>query len=318
MIPGAQFSGDVTVFINGAPNNTEALRIEGQDSGNGMNTTLQSQTQPSVDSIQEFQVQTSNYAAEYGEAGGGIFIATMKSGTNEFHGTAYDYFVNEFLNAATPFVNAKPRNRRNDYGFTFGGPVRIPKIYNGRNKTFFFYNFEQFRESEVVNNIQDTVPTNLYRQGIFTQALLPKTLGTDPLGNPIIEGEIYDPATNFTAPNGQVVRTPFLNNTIPLTRQDPVALAIQNLIPAPLGPNAKGLINNYLPTYSTLRHTDINSIKVDQMLTSKAKFFGLRFPAPSHPIRRWLCLPTDCLILSPPASATIFGLTPRASTTTTR
>jgi hypothetical protein len=272
LIPGAQFSGDVTVFINGAPNNTEALRIEGQDSGNGMNTTLQSQTQPSVDSIQEFQVQTSNYAAEYGEAGGGVFIATMKSGTNEFHGTAYDYFVNEFLNAATPFVNAKPRNRRDDYGFTFGGPVRIPKLYNGRNKTFFFYNFEQFRETDIVNNIQDTVPTLAYRQGNFAQALLPKTLGTDPLGNPITEGEIYDPATNFTAPNGQVVRTPFLNNTIPLARQDPVALAIQNLIPTPLGPNANGLINNYLPTYSTLRHTDINSVKVDHMLTSKAKF----------------------------------------------
>jgi hypothetical protein len=272
LIPGAQFSGDVTVFINGNPNNTESFRIDGQESGNGMNTTLQSQTQPSVDSIQEFQVQTSNYSAEYGQAGGGVFIATMKSGTNTFHGSAYDYFVNEFLNAATPFVNAKPRNRRNDYGFTFGGPVRIPKIYDGRNKTFFFYNFEQFRETDIVNNIQDTVPTNLYREGIFTTALVGKTLGTDPLGNPIMEGEIYDPASNFTAPNGQIVRTPFPNNTIPMTRMDPVALAIQSLIPTPSGPNANGLINNYLPTYTTLRHTDINSVKVDQMLTSKAKF----------------------------------------------
>jgi hypothetical protein len=271
LLPGAQFSGDVTVLINGTPNNTESLRIEGQDSGNGMNTTLQSQTQPSVDSIQEFQVQTSNYAAEYGQAGGAVFIATMKSGTNAFHGSAYDYFVNEALNASTPFVNAKPRNRRNDYGFTFGGPVRIPKIYDGRNKTFFFYNFEQFRETEIVNNIQDTVPTNLYRQGIFTTALVGKTLGTDPLGNPINEGEIYDPASNFTAPSGQVVRTPFPNNTIPMTRMDPVALAIQSLIPLPAGPNANGLINNYLPTYDTLRHTDINSVKVDQMLSSKSK-----------------------------------------------
>src|SRR6266700_7199692 len=112
-----------------------------------------SQNQPSVDSIQEFAIQTSNYAAEFGQAGGAVFIATMKSGTDQFHGTGYDYFVNEALNAASPFTNVKPRARRNDYGFTFGGPVEIPKIYNGRNKTFFFYNFEQFRENTIVNNV---------------------------------------------------------------------------------------------------------------------------------------------------------------------
>jgi hypothetical protein len=271
LIPGAQFSGDVTIFVNGAPQNTESIRVEGQESSNFVSATLQSSNQQSVDAIQEFQVQTSNFAAEYGQVGGGVFIATMKSGTNAPHGSAYDYFVNEALNASTPFVNIKPRNRRNDYGFTFGGPVKIPKVYDGRNKTFFFYNFEQFRETEIVNNIEDTVPTSLYRQGIFTQALIGKTLGTDPLGNPIQEGEIYDPATNFTAPNGQFVRTPFPNNTIPQSRMDPVALAIQNLIPTPSGPNVNGLINNYLPTYDTLRHTDVNSFKVDQLFSAKSK-----------------------------------------------
>jgi len=271
LLPGGVFTGDVTVFINGTPQNTESFRVEGQESSNATMTAFGSQNQPSVDSIQEFQVQTSNYSAEYGQAGGGVFIATMKSGTNLFHGSAYDYLVNEALNAASPFVNTKPRARRNDYGFTFGGPVGIPKVYNGRNKTFFFYNFEQFRESTIVNNTPDTVPTALYRQGIFTTALTGKTLGKDPLGNPILEGEIYDPASNFTASNGQVVRTPFMNNTVPLARQDPVAMAIQNLIPLPAGPNANGLINNYLPAYVGIRHTDINSIKVDQMLTSKSK-----------------------------------------------
>jgi hypothetical protein len=228
-----------------------------------------SQNQPSVDSIQEFSVQTSNYAAEFGQAGGGVFIATMKSGTNQLHGSAYDYFVNEALNASTPFTNVKPRARRNDYGFTVGGPVLIPKIYNGRNKTFFFYNFEQYRENTFVNNVPLTVPTAAYRAGDFSQALTGKTLGTAPDGTPILEGEIFDPATNHAAPGGSIVRNPFPNNAIPTSRLDPVALNIQNLVPQA---NQPGLNNNYLAGYTGIRHTDINSIKLDQIITDKSKF----------------------------------------------
>ena len=109
-----------------------------------------------------------------------IFIATMKSGTNAFHGTGYDYFVNEALNASTPFTNVKPRARRNDYGFTIGGPVLLPKIYNGRNRTFFFYNFEQFRENTIVNNVPLTVPTTAYRNGDFSQAFTGRNLRQRP------------------------------------------------------------------------------------------------------------------------------------------
>ena len=151
LVPGGIFAGDVTVRVNGAPNNTHSLRVEGQDSTNATMVAFGSQNQPSVDSIQEFAVQTSNYAAEFGQAGGGVFIATMKSGTNQFHGSGYDYFVNEALNASVAFLNTKPRARRNDYGVTLGGPLWIPRVYNGRNRTFFFYNFEQFRENAVVN-----------------------------------------------------------------------------------------------------------------------------------------------------------------------
>ena len=269
LVPGGIFQGDVTVHINGTPQNTQSLRIEGQESSNATMMAFGSQNQPSVDSIQEFSVQTSNYAAEFGQAGGAVFIATMKSGTNQFHGTVYDYFVNEALNASTPFTNVKPRARRNDYGVTFGGPVLIPKVYNGRNKTFFFYNFEQYRENTFVNNVPLTVPTPAYRDGNFLTALTGKTLGNDPIGRPIMEGEIYDPTSNFTAPSGQVLRNPFQNNTIPESRFDPVSVAIQNLIPQA---NLPGLNNNYLEGYTGIRHTDINSIKVDQTLTSKSKF----------------------------------------------
>jgi hypothetical protein len=136
---GPASTADMVVRINGAPANTQALLIEGQDATNGWYST-QSQTQPSIEAIQEFAVQTSNYAAEFGQVGGGLFNTTMKSGTNQYHGSGYDYFANEALNAGQPFTNnghgglLKPRNRRNDYGFTLGGPVYIPKVFNGSIK----------------------------------------------------------------------------------------------------------------------------------------------------------------------------------------
>ena len=171
LIPGSTYVGDNVVRVNGTPANTETVRVEGQDSTNYTWLAAVSQNQPSVDSIQEFAVQTSNFAAEYGKAGGGVFLVTMKSGSNQFHGTAYDYNVNEIYNANTALQGtARPRARRNDYGFTTGGPVWIPKVYDGHNKTFFFFNFEQFRE-KVGLNTPVTVPTAAYRTGDFSTAL---------------------------------------------------------------------------------------------------------------------------------------------------
>jgi hypothetical protein len=262
LLPGGQYTGDVTVRVNGTPQNTSTMRVEGQDSTNTTMTAFGSQNQPSVDSIQEFSVQTSNYAAEFGQAGGAVFIATMKSGNNTYHGSGYDYFVNEALNGATPFVNTRPVARRNDYGFTFGGPVRVPKVYDGHNKTFFFYNFEQFRETQNINDIAITVPTDAYRAGNFQQALTGRS--TTSGGVTYQEGQIFDPLSQTAAG-----RTAFLNNIIPKNRLDPVALAMQSLIPEPTNPTA--LDGNYLPTWQAIRHTDINSIKVDQIVTSKAK-----------------------------------------------
>src|SRR5438128_7388843 len=170
--------------------------------------------QPSVDAIQETAIQTSNYAAEYGQAGGGLYNITMKSGTNRYHGGGYDYLANEAFNAAYPYVNTKPRVRRNDYGFNLGGPVIIPRVFDGHDKFFFFYNREQYREFFITNSQPITVPTLAYRQGDFRQALTGRQLGVDPLGRPIIEGTLYDPATTRVAPHGQLVRDAFPNNQI--------------------------------------------------------------------------------------------------------
>src|SRR5580698_3970538 len=172
-LPGANFTSDVEVRVNGLPSGSQAIRVEGQDSTNGFMQNASQATQPSVDAIQEVSIQTSNFAAEYGQVGGGYINFTMKSGTNQLHGSAYDYLQNEALNAGLPFT-ANPttgvghvRNplRRNDYGFTLGGPVRIPKLYNGRDKTFFLFNFEQFRQGNVTNNLISTAPMPQWTAG---------------------------------------------------------------------------------------------------------------------------------------------------------
>src|SRR2546421_6747345 len=194
LIPGSTWTPNSLVRLNGTPANTQSFRIEGQDASNTGTPGVPAQSQPGVDAIQEVAIQTSNYAAEYGQVGGGVFNVTMKSGTNQIHGTVYDNFVNEAFNAGNPFTtgkpNTRPRARRNDYGGTVGGPIR-------RDKTFFFFNFEQFRETQYVNNQFQTVPTAAYRNGDFSSAIpkSPKVIGVDPLGRQMLEGMIYDPAT---------------------------------------------------------------------------------------------------------------------------
>jgi hypothetical protein len=272
-IPNPSLPQLLTIRVNGTPTNSERLRVEGQDATDELGQGAASQTQGSVDAIEEFAIQTSNFAPEFGLAGGVVYNVVMKSGTNQFHGTAYEYLANTALDAGVPFTNNRngglilPVVHRNDYGFTVGGPVWIPKVYNGHDKTFFFFSMERYPVSQGTNNLFNTVPTAAYRQGNFTQALLGVTLGKDPLGSPIMENEIFDPATQQVV-NGELIREPFPNNTIPASRLDPVALQIQALIPLP---NQPGLVNNGLYPFSTAITNTIPSLKIDQLLSSRQK-----------------------------------------------
>ncbi|HLI85165.1 MAG TPA: TonB-dependent receptor [Bryobacteraceae bacterium] len=277
LIPGANYVSSTTIRVEGTPVNSEQVRIEGLDATYSLGMSTYSFAQPSVDAIQEVAVQTSNYAAELGLAGGGVFNIVMKSGTNQFHGSAYDYFVNEALNAAGPFTHSDPRMRGNDYGFTVGGPVWLPKIYNGHDKTFFFFSWESHPTSTVNSNTFDTVPTVAYRNGNFSAAMAAvnnRSLGTDPLGRPILQNAIYDPGTQRVY-NGQIIRDPFPNNTIPASEMDPVALKIQALIPLPQGPNANQLVNNYLNPFTTVSQNYIPTLKIDHSFNAlqKISFF---------------------------------------------
>jgi Carboxypeptidase regulatory-like domain/TonB dependent receptor len=280
LLPGARISTDNVLRINGMPSSSQSINIEGQDATNGFSKMRNQVNQAGVEAIQEVAIQTSNFAAEYGQAGGGYFNYTMKSGSNQFHGSGYDYFVNEALNAGSPFTDAGSINpnkagqlvrnplRQNDYGFTLGGPIKIPKIYDGHDKTFFFFSIEQFRQSAFTTNTQGIVPTAAQRNGDFRGALSPICNGPDPAGQTVCLNEIFDPSTQTTV-NGSQVRSPFANNTIPMSRIDPTAAIIQNLIPMP---NTSGLINYTAPGYSNFRHTTIPSIKFDQNLSAKLKF----------------------------------------------
>jgi len=297
-LPGVSFGNDAQLVVNGLPSNSETIRIDGQDSTANIWKVLQQRGQSTaVDAIQEVQVQTSNFAAEYGQVAGGYINYTIKSGTNTVHGSLYDYFVNEALNAGLPFTDAGTltplksgqhiRNplRRNDYGGTVGGPIRIPKIYNGHDRTFFFFNFEQYRENRWVSNGLMDVPTPAMRNGDFSTAGCFKFVGNscalptqaltiggqpaiDPAGTVLTYGQVFDPNSTQVV-NGSQVRTPFPNNMVPATRFDSVSTAIQNMLPLP---NLPGIVGNYaIPEYNNWFHTTNWAFKLDHAVSATTK-----------------------------------------------
>jgi hypothetical protein len=290
--------------VNGLPSSTNQYRLDGEILGQLGFATITTRTQPSPDAIEEVAVQTSNFTAEFGSASGAVFNVTIKSGTNQFHGTVYDYMVNEILNAEDSGVHRKNRIRRHDYGFNIGGPIRVPKLYDGTNRTFFFFNWEQYRDKQlyVTGFTIPTVPTQAYRDGNYAGVLTvsgsrnlrmaasggnPERDYLDPLGRPVPLGAVFDPRSTQTvtcntavspdcgAQGTQVnVRNQFPGNVIPASLFDPVALAIQNkYIPLPKGPNADAgvLINNYFNPWESARITRSPSLKFDHNLGSRGR-----------------------------------------------
>jgi hypothetical protein len=286
-LPGVVYTPNYIMIVNGSPDFGSAYRVEGMDNTNHTVSYALQENEPSPDAIQEMAVQTSNYAPEFGTATGAVFNINMKSGTNSFHGAGYDYFVNEDLNAGYPYSyndpgftggKYRPVNRRNDFGGNLGGPVWIPKIYNGKDKTFFFFNYEYYKENQSLT-FTDTLPAPAYQQGNFS-AISPAgganfnpnlgvptaPIATDALGRPVFANEIFDPLTRSTV-GGVGIANPFPNNIIPQSRFDPTAVAIQNLLPQTTG----ALYNNYTGFNAGHRNTTIPSLKLDQLIGPKQK-----------------------------------------------
>ena len=212
--------------LNGNRLFQNSYQVDGADNNNyifGVDTNTTQALRPSVDAIQEFKVETANYSAEYGRAAGGVISVAIKSGTNNLHGSAFEFLRNDKLDAANFFANRnrlrKPPLRYNQFGGTVGGPV-------WKDHTFFFFSYQGTRirssDTAVV-----TVPTADQRRGIF---------GTTNIFHP---GNVVNGA-----------RAQFENNTIPVSRMDPVGLKLAALYP---NPNQPGAVNNYA---SIQRQTD--------------------------------------------------------------
>lgn len=227
---------------------------------------------PMVDSIAEFRVMTNTPPAEFGQTSGGIVNLATKTGTNDLHGTVYEFVRNDVLNAINRFAvvnaatgSAKPKLRYNQFGGTIGGPVWIPKIYNGHDRTFFFFGYEQWHQRSASIGYT-TVPTQLQRSGDFSQtrtstgALIP----------------IYDPNSTASNPAGNgFVRTQFTGNTIQSNRVDPLSLAVLKYIPLPnvTPQNPYTNANNFFSNAAGAIDQDVIAIRGDHRISANDSVF---------------------------------------------
>lgn len=282
MTPGATFNGWNNISINGGSNNFKIM-FEGQESDSARQTQVSDELQPSVEAIEQFTLQTSNFSAEFGRVGnGGVYNFTSKSGTNELHGSAYTYIENTFMNAGIPFTNdgqgkhIKVVKHLADYGGSIGGPVYLPKIYKGKNRTFFFFNMEKYRDRESLYAGTSTVPNSAYLSGDLSNNLAVtanRNLGNDFAGRSIIQNAIYDPSTQTLDGSGRRVLNVFPGNIIPSSRIDPTVQKILTYLPkANLGSDA--FVNNFTQSGAFFKLQQIPSLKIDHNFSDRSKISG--------------------------------------------
>jgi outer membrane receptor protein involved in Fe transport len=227
---------------------------------------------PPIDAIGEFKLQTNSFSAEFGRAGGAVLNASLKSGTNRFHGSAWEFLRNDKLDATDFFLNAngQPKGpfKQNQFGGTLGGPVK-------RNKTFFFVDYEGTRIRQGVPLTGYTVPTAAERASGFTDFsdLISLQTGSrkDALDRTFPLGTIFDPATTRQLDNGQYVRDPFPGNIIPANRLDPNAIKLLSLFPAP---TQAGLTNNYSTNRGATTDVDAFDTRMDHSFSQNDSIFG--------------------------------------------
>jgi hypothetical protein len=212
---------------------------------------------PSIDMIQEFKVQTGIYPAEFGRGIGQINVST-KSGTNQYHGTLYEFFRNNKTDARpyafTSNVPAIAPFKWNQFGFSLGGPIQIPKVFNGKDRLFFSSGYEGFRLRKEVQNLYSTIPAAM-RTGNFSQ-LLPNTVMTDPQNR-----------------NAAGVKQPYPGNIIPQSEITSPAVTLLGFDPLPNVPGAT-LSNNYLGVYSSPTDKDQFTQRIDFVENASSSWFG--------------------------------------------
>jgi hypothetical protein len=239
--------------INGSPEFGQEVLVDGISAQLASNPGFLGQTSPPYEAVEEFKVQNTLFPAEFGR-GFGVINYTLRSGTNTFHGGLFEFIRNDKLDARPFFNRTRPIVRFNEYGGNLGGPVIIPKLYNGKDRTFFNFNYTGLRNSPPLPGNLVSMPTPEFLRGDFSRhvdsngALLP----------------IFDPAT--TLADG--TRTPFPGNVIPAGRFSRVARNTTPLLPAP---DLPGYFNNFLARNANPVEDDIWSLKADHLLSSRQR-----------------------------------------------
>jgi hypothetical protein len=224
-------------------------------------------TVPIADAVEEFKVSTTMFDASLGRSNGGALSFSTRSGTNELHGSAYDFYQNRALNANSWTNNRnglpKPPVNYNLWGGTIGGPVYLPKIYDGRNKSFFFFYYETATNKRPISRY-GRVPTELERMGDFSQTL-------SPTGVPLA---IYDPFSTVVSGN-TVTRTAFAGARIPANRIDPTGAAVLAQLPMPNMPGP-ARIGSFNWTASTVQQVDVSNLGVrfDHNISDRQRIYA--------------------------------------------
>ncbi len=270
LVPGAAPDNTGRIRFNGVRARANEVLVDGVTQV-PPETRADPVSPPPIDSIDQFRVATSGYSAEFGSAAGGLINVATKSGTNAVHGTLWEFLRNDVLNTRNyfaPVTQKKPVLRQNQFGAAVGGPVRIPYLYNGRDKTFFFADYEGLRiRNQTVFNV--TVPTQAMRMGDFS-AFLGAQIGSDAAGNPVYQGEIYDPNSTQIL-NGQKVRTAFAGNKILPSSISPIAQKLLSYYPSPTN---GALSSNLQDATSTGSNTNRYDIRIDENISTRNRVFA--------------------------------------------
>jgi hypothetical protein len=251
---GGRFSAN-DILIDGVDNNIRSFA--GSVGRNGISYI------PSVDAVEEFKVKTNNLSAEYGRSAGYTVSATIRSGTNRYHGSLFEFLRNDQLDANNFVSNfsGKPRAkfRQNQFGGTIGGPVRFP-YYRGRDRTFFFFDYQGTEIRQAAgSSLSDVAPAS-WRTGNFA---------SDP-------SIIYDPLTRVLNSSGTVTSNPFPNNVIPQNRLDPTILKYLTLMPLANVGSVESTSRNFIATSPSQRVTGILYLQSARHLVQHAQFGSQR------------------------------------------
>jgi Carboxypeptidase regulatory-like domain/TonB dependent receptor-like, beta-barrel len=286
--PGSRNADTYGFSSNGGRGYENNFLLDGIDNNSNLTDLLNETSyviQPSVDALQEFKVQTNAYSAEFGRGNGAVVNATIKSGSNQLHGDVYEFLRNDHLDGRNFFDADRAPYQQNQFGFTIGGPVYLGHLYDGRNRSFFFFDYEGLRIRQGETFVA-TVPTAVQRNGDFSDLLdLTSPTGvSDCNGTPTYAGEIFNTRlsqVNNTSPTG-VCGVPFgydgsgnPTNVIPQGTIDSLAARLTSLWPMP---NVAGAGFNYLTNPKRVENRNNFDTRIDQKLSDKDNsFFRLSY-----------------------------------------